>query len=166
MNTDNGEQSPEFRPSCSGGFCGRIDFDHVFQRIDPKPEVDDETALYILMMEAEELIYRHQHEGGLCLYEKAYALARESEELGPDACFGVMFHLHYFGFHEQSLRMCIEIAEAAARIPDVSLLRDLWRLLPEVGIPGGHLNEQAMELRDEIEGNCPEVMSYEKSRRF
>jgi hypothetical protein len=62
--------------------------------------------------------------------------------------------------------MCTEIAEKAFRTKDLSILKDLWRLLPEVG-NGSSVHEAALILRDDIATRHPEVMTYiEKSGRL
>jgi hypothetical protein len=166
-----GEQSPEIDPTCSGGCCGRIDFDHVFCHTEDNPaesrEFNDNDFYNLLMVQAKDSMYNLQAEGGASLYEQAYELAIEAEALGIEACFQILFCLHYFCFDDRALRMCTEITQIALQRKNTSLLRDIWKLLPELGFPGEEVNEAALILRDSLASMCPEVMNYQiDSGRF
>jgi hypothetical protein len=174
-----GEVSPGFPAASPQGVCGRIDFDYVFEKMDkPNVSVDEsqfenEDFFYLLIQEAEDAIYKMKLDAALELYQQAYELASEVETLGLDAKFGVMFHLHYYGFAEQAFRMCAELTEAAMAAENLDLLRDIWRLLPEMNVgsililPTGTFLEPAVKLREEIEDRFPEVMDQaERSHRL
>ncbi len=168
MSNNFGEQSPEFDAHCSGGFCGPIDYDFLFQKdqkqIDDK--IDDEATFQTLLLQAADNINKGKLGVGLYLFKEAYEIAWETEELGIDACFGVMFQVHYFNFYEDAIRMCQEITEKAFQTQDISILRDMWRILPEIG-NGSDVHETSLILRDDIETRHPEVMTYsEKSGRL
>ncbi|MBS1993475.1 MAG: hypothetical protein JSS83_23330 [Cyanobacteria bacterium SZAS LIN-3] len=165
MDKNMGEQSPDSNAPNSG-FCGRLDFDYYFDRIKEMDEPDDTTRFQKMLTEAEQKMYTHHLEAGLSAYEQAYDLARGSVELGQDECYAVMYHLHFFGFDQQAYRMCVEMTQLALEQRDTDILRDIWRILPEIGIPCGDLNDNALTLRDGIAGVHPEVMLYEKSRRL
>jgi hypothetical protein len=168
MSNNLGEQSPEFDAHCSGGFCGPIDYDWLFQKDQSLADekIDDEATFHSLLLQAEDNIHKGKLGLGLYLYKEAYQIAWDTEALGMDACFGVMFHVHYFNFYEDAIRMCQEIAEQAFRTKDISILRDLWRILPEIG-NGSDVHEASLILRDDIETRHPEVMTYtEKSGRL
>jgi hypothetical protein len=161
-------ESPEFDETCSGGMCGRIDYDYIFQQNQKKAdeEIDDETNFHLLLLQAEDNIQKGNLGMGLYLYKEAYQIAWDTEALGMDACFAVMFHVHYFHFHQDAYRMVFEITEKAFRVKDVSILQDIWRLLPEIG-NGTEVHELSLILRDDIETRHPEVMTYvEKSGRL
>jgi len=166
-----GDESPDFDANYSDECCGPINIDRVFEqshrRPVEQPDFSDTNYFYLLLQEAEAAMYKVQIERGLSLYGRAYGLAKEMEALGADACFGVMFHLHYFNFDLRAYWMCTEITQMAFESKDVSLLRDIWRILPEIGFPGDDVNELALILRDNIENQYPEVMDFgNKSRRF
>jgi len=169
MTNNDGEKSPKNSayPHCSGGMCGPLpDLDYYLNRLKDFVEPDDSERFLKLINEAEEKMYKHQLEAGLSAYEQAYELARGSTELGQDECFAVMYHLHYFSFDDRAYRMCVEMTQLALEERDTDILRDIWRMLPEIGVPGGDLHETALELRDGIENAHPEVMIYEKSKRY
>jgi hypothetical protein len=162
------EESPRFDANCSGGFCGPIDYDFLFQKNHSQADerLDNETSFHSLLLQAEESIQKGNFGLGLYLYKEAYQVAWDTEALGIDACFGVMFQVHYFNFYEDAIRMATDITEQAFRTKDVSILRDLWRILPEIG-NGSDIHEAALILRDDIETRHPEVMTYtEKSGRL
>ena len=166
--TGGDDESPQFDQNCSDGCCGRIDYDYIFQQDQKKADerLDDAGEFRLLLLEAEENINKGSLAMGLYLYKEAYEIAWDTEGLGINGCFAVMFHLHYFNFHQDALRMCKEITEAAFRVKDSSILRDIWRLLPEIG-NGTEVHEAALILRDDIETRHPEVMTYvERSGRL
>ncbi|MBS1992690.1 MAG: hypothetical protein JSS83_19360 [Cyanobacteria bacterium SZAS LIN-3] len=161
-------ESPTSDANCSGGFCGPIDYDFLFRKDQSKVDerIDTEANFHSLLLQAEENINKGKLGLGLFLYKEAYDIAWDTEALGIDACFGVMFHVHYFTFSEDALRMCADITEQAFQTQDISILRDLWRILPEIG-NGSDVHERALILRDDIETRHPEVMTYtEKSGRL
>jgi hypothetical protein len=165
------DESQDFDQNKCDGLCGPIDFDHIFVHIpDEAPDerdFDDENFFHLLLDQAGRAMYKCQMEAALSLFEQAYDLARNNKALGTDCCFGVMCQLHYFNFDQHAFRMCTEITQAALELKDTDLLRDVWRILPEIGIPGDVLNEAALILRDGIEARHPEVMNYtDRTFRF
>jgi hypothetical protein len=161
-------ESPEFDDICPDGMCGRIDYDYIFQQDQKKADekIDDEGNFHLLLLQAEENIHKGNLGMGLYHYKEAYQIAWDTEALGIDACFAVMFHVHYFNFHQDAYRMALEITEKALQVKDISILQDIWRLLPEIG-NGTDMHELSLLLRDDIESRHPEVMTYvEKSGRL
>jgi len=167
MINDQGDM-PEFDAHCSGGLCGPINYDFIFQRaqaaLDAK--LDDEATFQDLRLKAGENINTGNLTAARYLFREAYQLALDTESLGIDACFDVMFELHYFNLDDDSFAMCKEMSELAFQTKNISILRDIWLLLPEIG-SGRDLQQVSLTLRDEIESRHPEVMTYsEKSGRL
>jgi hypothetical protein len=175
MTHQNGDESPNLDAHCSGGFCGPVDFGGIFGPLETPPEekielpdVGSEDHIFFLLLDQAQTAMNHwKVEEALGLYEQAYELASNSEAVGLDRCFGVIHKLHFFNFDQHAFRMCTEVSARALERKDTDLLRDIWKLLPELGMPGDWLNEAALLLRDGIETTHPEVMNYNcKSRRL
>jgi hypothetical protein len=99
--------------------------DPVTRRVPRPSEYKNDVKFYDrLMFEATSLMV-FDGEVGLCLFEQAYEVARDSDKLGPTECLAAAEELNRRGFSELAYNMFEEIAQKALQENDVETLKSL-----------------------------------------
>jgi hypothetical protein len=136
--------------------------DPVTRRVERPSQYKDNVKFYDRLMYEANLFMEHDGEIGLCLFEQAYEVARDSKELSPAECFLAAEEVNKRGFSELAYKMFAEIAEQALNEKDMktldSLLFSLWQCR-------GFASNNAKTLADLILNKHPELLPPQPKKK-
>jgi len=136
--------------------------DPVTRRVErPLAFASDVKFYERLMFEAISFMV-HDGDLGLCLFEQAYELARDSESLGLAECLLAAEELNNRGFSELAFPMFAEIAKRALAENDLPILRSLMFPLSQCG---RLVRLEARDLIELIEAEHPGLRLPAKPKR-
>jgi hypothetical protein len=132
-----------------------FNLDPISRRLERPDGLTDIQFYDGLMLEADSLMWEVGGDLGLCLFEQAYELARDSIELDSDACLYAAIGPYQRGFFELAYKMFEEMTNKALEEKDVEQLRVLSAFLSDCG---GFAQNNADNLREKISAKHPEIV--------